>query len=191
LVDVTGRPDATRGIFVCYDVFGLFIQSLKGADILASDYEPYPDGAGDFKVFMPDFWGDHPQDISNFPPKTPKQQKAIVDFMTGSADPAKTVPLIEPLLEAFQKHNPHIQSWSIVGFCWGVKICTLVTGSKSKFRAAAGAHPSLMDVEDAKHVTVPTCILPSQDEDPEVSTTSMSRSLSAVYCSFTDAKFCL
>ena len=168
LLDVTGNPNATRGIFLCYDVFGIFVQSIKGADILASDYEQLPDGAGDFKVFMHDFWGDHPQDLANFPPKTPKQQKAIMDFMYGPAVPAKTVPLIEPLLQAFQKDNPQITSWSILGFCWGVKIATLVTTAGTKFKAAAGGHPSLMDVEDAKHVVVPMCVLPSQDENPEV-----------------------
>ena len=127
-----------------------------------------PDGAGDFKVFMPDFWGDHPQDLANFPPKTPKQRKAIADFLNGPAKPDKTVPKIAPLLEAYQAKNPQIQSWSIVGFCWGVKIASLVTTKGTKFKAAAGAHPTLMEVEDAKHIAVPTCILPSQDEDPEV-----------------------
>ena len=167
-LDVTGSDQATRGIFLVYDVFGLFIQSLKGADILASDYPELPDNAGQFKVFMPDFWGDHPQDMANFPPKTPKQIKAIDDFMTGPGNPDKTVPLIAPLLEEFQKANPQIKTWSILGFCWGVKIATLVTTKGTKFSAGAGAHPSLMDVEDTKHVTVPFCVMPSQDEDPEV-----------------------
>jgi dienelactone hydrolase len=89
--------------------------------------------------------------------------------MTGPGDPARTTPLIEPLLENFQKQNPQIKTWSIVGFCWGVKIATLMTAKGTKFSAAAGAHPSLMDVADASKVVVPTCILPSQDEDPEVS----------------------
>ena len=169
LPDVSGSSNATRGIFLCYDVFGLFVQAIKGADILASDYEQMPDGVGDFKVFMPDFWGDHPQDLANFPPKTPKQQKAIMEFVMGPGDPARTVPLIEPLLESFQKQNPQITSWSILGFCWGVKIASLVTTAGTKFKAAAGAHPSMFDPEDAKHVVVPMCVLPSQDEDPEVS----------------------
>lgn len=58
-LDVTGSPNATRGIFLCYDVFGLFVQAIKGADILAFNYPDLPDGVGDFKVFMSDFWGDH------------------------------------------------------------------------------------------------------------------------------------
>lgn len=169
VLDVTGSPNATRGVFLCYDVFGIFVQAIKGADILASDYEQMPDGAGDFKVFMPDFWGDHPQDLANFPPKTPTQTKAIMDFLEGPGDPSKTVPLIEPLLQAFQEQNPQITSWSTLGFCWGVKITALTTVKGTKFKAAAGGHPSLLDVEDAKKIVVPTCLLPSQDEDPEVS----------------------
>lgn len=147
----------------------MFVQAIKGADILAYDYEQYPDGAGEWMVFMPDFWGDHPQDLNNFPPKTPKQRQAIMEFMTGVGDPSRTLPLVEPLLEAFQKANPQLTSWSTLGFCWGVKITTLVTTKGTKFKAAAGCHPSLMVVEDAKHVVVPTAIMPSQDEDPEVS----------------------
>ncbi|KAF9883334.1 hypothetical protein FE257_003752 [Aspergillus nanangensis] len=163
---VTGNPKATRGIFLFYDVFGLFVQAIKGADILASDYAQMPDGAGDFKVFMPDFWGDHPQDLANFPPKTPKQRKAVIDFMTGPADPKKTLPLVGPLIEAFEATNPQITSWSTLGFCWGVKMGALTATKGTKFKAVAGCHPSLMDVEDAKHITVPVCLCPSQDEDP-------------------------
>ena len=112
---MTGSNTAKRGIFVCYDVFGLYIQSIRGADILASDFPAQPDGAGDFKVFMPVFFGDNPADLANYPPKTPPQFKAIKEFMTGPADPDKTVPLIFPLLEAMKKDNPQIESWSILG----------------------------------------------------------------------------
>jgi hypothetical protein len=123
---VTGPDTAKRGIFLFYDVFGLYIQALKGADILAFDSNQLPDNAGPFKVFMPDFWGDHPQDMANFPPKTPKQLEAIVAFMTGPGDPAKTMPLVEPLFEAFQKENPQIESWALLGFCWGAKLVSFL-----------------------------------------------------------------
>lgn len=153
--DETGSSTAKRGIFLCYDVFGLYIQSLRGADILASDYAPVPDNAGDFKVFMPDFWGDHPQDLANFPPKTPKQTKAIVDFMNGPADPERTLPLIRPMLEEMKKRNPAIETWAIMGFCWGGKIAALQSRSGTPFKAAVQCHPSLLDTEDAKLVTIP------------------------------------
>lgn len=179
-IDETGSPNAKRGIFLCYDVFGLYIQSLRGADILASDYAPVPDNAGDFRVFMPDFWGDHPQDLANFPPKTPKQTKAIVDFMNGPADPDKTLPLIMPMLDEMKKRNPAIETWAIMGFCWGGKIAALESQSGTPFKAAAQCHPSLLDVEDAKQVTIPMVVLPSMDEDPAVSYHSQELVPSAV-----------
>jgi len=115
ITDVTGSNTAKRGIFVVYDVFGLYIQTLRGADILASDFAADPDGAGDFKVFMPVFFGENPADLANYPPKTPPQFKAITEFMTGPAEPDRTVPLVFPLLEAMKKGNPQIESWAILG----------------------------------------------------------------------------
>lgn len=50
---------------------------------MASGYSPISDDGGDFKVFMPDFLGGNPADLSNYPPKTQHQSKAIGDFMTG------------------------------------------------------------------------------------------------------------
>lgn len=155
-------------------MFGLFIQAIKGADILAWGSTETPDSAGNYKVFMPDFWGDHPQDLTNFPPKTPQQRQAVMEFMTGPANPQTVLSSMEPLHAAFQKHSPEIRTWSIVGFCWGVKMAALMTTAGTKYRAAAGCHPSLMDVQDAKQITVPFCVLPSQDENPEVSARSPS-----------------
>ena len=177
-LDETGSPSAKRGIFLCYDVFGLYIQALRGADILASGYSQTPDDAGEFKVFMPDFWGDHPQDMANFPPKTPKQFKAIMDFMTGPAAPDKTLPLMAPLLDEMKRRNPGIESWAIMGFCWGGKITALMSQEGTPYKAAAQCHPSLLDVEDAKLVTIPMVVLPSMDEDPAVSIPSSRREYS-------------
>jgi dienelactone hydrolase len=168
-IDKTGPSGAKRGILVIYDVFGLYVQALKGADILGYDYDEQPDNAGEFQVFMPDWFGDHPQDMANFPPKNPKQFKAIMDFMHGHGDPARTVPLIAPLMADVRKRHPEIESFSILGFCWGGKIASLVCQEGTIFKAAAQCHPSMLDTEDAKKVTVPMCILPSQDEVPEVS----------------------
>lgn len=136
---------------------------------MAYDDDQQPDNAGKFQVFMPDFWGDHPQDIQNFPPKTPKQFKAISDFMSGYGDPPKTVALIAPIMADIQKTHPEIESWAILGFCWGGKVASVVCQEGTIFKAAAQCHPSLLDTDDAKKVTVPMCILPSQDEVPEVS----------------------
>jgi dienelactone hydrolase len=166
--DVTGSPTAKRGIFVVYDVFGLYIQSLQGADILASGYVQTPDTAGDFQVFMPDFFGEHPQDMANFPPKTPRQFAAIKAFMEGPAYPPKSAALVGPLLDAIRRDHPEIESWAICGFCWGGKVATLLSRQGTIFKAAAQCHPSLLELEDAKKVSIPMCVLPSMDEEVEV-----------------------
>lgn len=169
-IDETGSPTAKRGIFLCYDIFGLYIQTIRGADILASGYSPIPDNSGDFKVFMPVFFGNSPADAANYPPKTPAQTKAISDFMTGPANPNKTVPLILPLLEAMKKKNPQIESWAILGFCWGGKIAALLSQAGTPFKASAQCHPSLLEQRDASNITIPHVVLPSMEEVPEVCT---------------------
>lgn len=88
--------------------------------------------------------------------------------MNGPANPSLTVPLIEPMLNALKEANPEIESWAILGFCWGGKVATLVSGEGSSFKASAQAHPSLLDVQDAREVRIPHCVLPSNDEVPEV-----------------------
>ena len=45
---VTGPSTATKAIFVIYDIFGFFPQTLQGADILA-----YSDKENQYQVFIP------------------------------------------------------------------------------------------------------------------------------------------
>jgi hypothetical protein len=48
-IDVTGPSTATKGIFVIFDIFSYWPQTLQGSDILASH-----DGEHKYQVFMPD-----------------------------------------------------------------------------------------------------------------------------------------
>jgi hypothetical protein len=57
--DVTGSASAKKAIFVIYDVFGFFEQTIQGADILAQGAK----GEG-YQVFMPDFFDGNPADIA-------------------------------------------------------------------------------------------------------------------------------
>lgn len=52
-------------------------------------------------------------------------------------------------------------------FCWGGKLVSLLSGADSLFKAAAQAHPGLMDAADAERITIPTCMLPSTGESVE------------------------
>lgn len=118
---------------------------------------------------MPDFFGDNPADAANYPPKNPAQTKAIGDFMTGPANPNKKLPLIIPILEAIQQANPQIESWAIMGYCWGGKIAALMSQTGTPFKASAQCHPSLLEQDDASKITIPHAVLPSMEEVPQVS----------------------
>jgi hypothetical protein len=119
---------------------------------------------------MPDFWGDNAQDLSLFPLKIHAQTKLIMDFFdSGLANPKKTAPLIPPLLENMKKQHPEIEESAIMGFCWGGKMAALFAVNGGFFKAAVQYHPSLLDVENAKNMTIPVCVLTSMDEDVAVS----------------------
>ncbi|KAL2071724.1 hypothetical protein VTL71DRAFT_12959 [Oculimacula yallundae] len=130
-------------------VFGEFIQTLRGADILATGYPAVPGTAGKFKVFMPDWFGDEPADLANYPPKTPAQFKYIKEFMTGPADPSRTLPRILPLLNTLEPPTRPSKA-----------------GQSSD--SAGAANSPLLEIKDAERVRIPHCVLPSVEEVPEV-----------------------
>jgi hypothetical protein len=49
ITDVTGPSTATKGIFVIFDIFSYWPQTLQGSDILATHDEEHK-----YQVFMPD-----------------------------------------------------------------------------------------------------------------------------------------
>lgn len=151
-----------------YDIFGIFTQTVRGADILASGYDPAPDKAGTYKVFMPDFFGDSAANILDYPPKTPRQNATINAYLAGTGDPLKYGSRVTPILNAIKKAHPEIKTWGMFGTCWGAKITALNSQAGTQFKAAAQAHPSLLDIEDAKKIAIPMIILPSLDEEPQV-----------------------
>lgn len=53
--DVTGPPEATKGIISIYDIFGFRAQTLQGADIVATGNEQ-----NRYKVFIPDWFKGKP-----------------------------------------------------------------------------------------------------------------------------------
>jgi len=57
--DVTGPSTASKALFVIFDIFGYFPQTIQGADILSTSYKDHQ-----YQVFMPDFFEGKPADIS-------------------------------------------------------------------------------------------------------------------------------
>jgi len=159
---VTGSSSAKHGIFVIYDIFGFYPQTLQGADILANGTKDKP-----YQVFIPDFFEGNPADISWYPPDNEEKGKKLGAFFGGPAAPPKTLSKIPKVLEVLKKENPYISSWAIIGYCWGGKIAALASQEGTPFSATAMLHPAMVDPADAPKVVTPIAVLPSGDEDKD------------------------
>ena len=113
--DITGpRTAATKGIFVVYDIFGYFPQTLQGADILSTQLNAL--------VVMPDFFNGEPCDVSVVPPDTEEKKAKLNNFFATTADLATNRERIAKSLGALKGGFPGVEKWAVVGYCWGGKV---------------------------------------------------------------------
>ncbi|KAL9108038.1 MAG: hypothetical protein Q9227_007144 [Pyrenula ochraceoflavens] len=158
----TGPSTAKDAILVIYDIFGFKDQILQGADILA-----HSDSERQYQVFMPDFFEGSPADISWYPPDNDEKGAKLGAFFQNQAAPPKTLQRIPKILDEAAKANPAIKSWGIIGYCWGGKITSLISGQGTPFKAAVETSPAMVDPADAEKVTIPLMMLASKDEPAE------------------------
>jgi len=160
----TGPSSAKTAILIIYDIFGFSPQGLQGADILAhADDEHHQ-----YQVFIPDlFWG-KPLPQSVFPPSTDAEKKQVGDFFAGPANPPDTAKKIPGIVEELRKASGGtVETFGVLGQCWGGKIVSLTSGEGTKFAAAAEVHPAMVDPEEAKGIKIPLAMLASKEEDAE------------------------
>ncbi|KAK7981457.1 hypothetical protein PG988_003695 [Apiospora saccharicola] len=151
---VTGPAQATRGVISVFDIFGYTDQTLQGADMLGNKH----------KVFMPDWFHGNPCPTEWFPPDTEEKQKLVGEFF-GKNMPNCVADMLPDYAKALKAAHPTIQSWAIIGFCWGGKVVELVTsGASNPFSIAAVAHPAMVDSAMADKISVPYILLASQEE---------------------------
>lgn len=105
----TGPPDATKALFILYDVFGFSGQILQGADKLGERY----------RVFMPGFFGEQPAPLDWMPLDGPEDMEKLDAFCNGPGETGKTLERVARLREKFQQTHPEIERWGLVGYCWG------------------------------------------------------------------------
>jgi len=157
----TGSTDAKRGIIVVYDIFGYYPQTLQGADILAHGDHEQP-----YQVFMPDLFGENACPIEWYPPDNPDKEKKIGEWFGKYAQPPDHLPKLKKIVEKL-KSERGIDTWAVLGYCWGGKIANVLSQGESLFKAGASVHPAMVDTGDAEKLSIPFAMLPSGDEDKE------------------------
>lgn len=167
--DITGSTSAKTALILIYDVFGFSPQILQGADILSNMHTLHPSHTA--RVFMPDLLAGNLADPGWFPPDTTEKQAAMGRYF-GPSGPANAQKMLSSLLAVREKVSSGeygaFEKFGVIGYCWGAKIAVLASMEGSKFDVAIQLHPSGLDSADAPKVTVPMCILASQDEDVEI-----------------------
>jgi len=115
---------------------------------------------------MPDFFEGEPADITWYPPVTEEKKKALEAWFPTRM-PQASVDKIPGIIKSIEEKYGK-KDWGIVGYCWGGKLTSLVSGPNTLFKVGAQCHPGvIIDVEDAKKITIPMCILASKDEPEE------------------------
>jgi dienelactone hydrolase len=74
---------------------------------------------------MPDFFEGKPADISWYPPDNKDKEQKLGEFFKTQAAPPKTLPRVPKIVEELGK-SKGVESWGVVGFCWGGKVCLRV-----------------------------------------------------------------
>ncbi|CAO3642742.1 unnamed protein product [Mucor hiemalis] len=148
-VYTVGPKDATKAVFVFYDIFGFHVNTKQFCDILAKNCG--------WKVVMPDFFRGKPlveSDLGDIP-----KLLAWVD-KNGTAE------VVTPDVIRVQEHlkQQGVTAATFVGFCWGAKIAVQLTSTLPFFVGAACIHPSFVDVKDAETAGAPILNVPSEDE---------------------------
>ncbi|KAL7796093.1 Alpha/Beta hydrolase protein [Trichoderma ceciliae] len=159
---IVGPENAAKGIVDIYDIFGIWPQTIQGADRLAAQ-----SGA---LVLVPDFFDGTGLDMNAIPNDTDEKKQKVQTFFATTANPqhnlAKLLALRRELAEKYPAAEGH---WGVFGLCWGGKLAVLACGDGNegvgrRFSASGTAHPGLLDEADAKAQTAPHILLASKDE---------------------------
>ncbi|KAL1857996.1 hypothetical protein Plec18170_003220 [Paecilomyces lecythidis] len=153
---VTGPVDATVGLIGIYDIFGLAIQTIQGADLLASRLNAV--------VLVPDLFHGDAARHEWFPPDNQEKKDLLAAFISSKAAFPANVEALWELVGASKIKFSRVQNWGAYGLCWGGKVAVLLSGPNTPFTATAQTHPAQIDKADAEKLTIPHLVLASKDE---------------------------
>ncbi|KAI8063016.1 dienelactone hydrolase family-domain-containing protein [Thamnidium elegans] len=148
-VYVVGPKDATKAIFVFYDIYGPTVNTKQTCDILAKNCG--------WRVVLPDFFrGDY-----HIVHELGDKDKLTKWWASTASTEVITPDVIR--VENYLK-EAGVKEAGFVGFCWGGKVSVQLTATLPFFIGAAIIHPSAVDIVDAENAGAPILNLPSKDE---------------------------
>ncbi|KAE8152240.1 2-dehydropantoate 2-reductase [Aspergillus avenaceus] len=153
---ITGPVTATTGLIVLYDIFGLAVQTLQGADLLAARLGCL--------VTIPDFFEGVYAQPGWFPADTEEKQSKLASFVANQASYPRNVDALLDVVRRYEGDVPGVEKWGALGLCWGGKVAVLASGPGSPFVATGQVHPGRADAADAENLAVPHLVLASKDE---------------------------
>lgn len=142
--DIVGPDDATKAIVTVYDIFGVWPQTIQGADLLSS-----LTGA---LVLVPDFFEGDGAKPEWLPANTPEKQKALGDFFASKAGFDNGVEALLRVRKDLATRYPAVDEHvGVFGLCWGGKVGVLATGAGNegpgrRFNVSGTAHPGYVFV---------------------------------------------
>ncbi|BEI89633.1 uncharacterized protein CcaverHIS019_0209950 [Cutaneotrichosporon cavernicola] len=153
-VYVTGPEKADHAVVVIYDIFGFWETSLRGWDLLANHLTltiPH-------KLYAPDVFRGKP-----FPPERDGDKELLKKFFETTAKISDRLPEVIKFAQHLKKDYKTV---SILGYCWGGKICLLSLATDT-FHSGATCHPAMITDEDGDNLARPLGFYPSKDEPTE------------------------
>ncbi|CDM28450.1 Dienelactone hydrolase [Penicillium roqueforti FM164] len=143
-----------------YDIFGLYPQTIQGASILAQKLECL--------VIIPDFFRGKAASMDWVAMDTEEKRNNMMTFFGENASPEKNLSTLLDIMKQSEDLYPQVKSWGVLGLCWGGKLAALASGGRSYFKVSGQAHPSLLDIADAKATNIPHICLSSPEEQADV-----------------------
>ncbi|KAL3458749.1 hypothetical protein BJX64DRAFT_212684 [Aspergillus heterothallicus] len=157
---ITGPRTSRIGLVCVYDIFGLAIQTLQGADRLASQLSA--------TVLVPDFFHGDAIKPEWFPPDTEEKKELVTKFLSEKAALPQNSEALKALMAMSKDKFPSVEKWGAYGLCWGGKLVVLNSGLETPFVATGQVHPGRLDTADADSLAVPHIVLASKDEPADV-----------------------
>ena len=142
-------------LVVVYDIFGMHPNKYELADWIAANR--------DLSVAIPDIRRGKNWPIDKYPLVTPEDKERFSEYLAGDANPLARGIETRACID-FLTVDRACQSVSLLGLCWGAKVCSLVGGYKG-VKCVVGAHPSFLKSEDGENTAIPTLLLPTKEDN--------------------------